>query len=110
MHYRDRLREWISDHDLKQKKLAGELDITESVISNYMTGRSQMPIEMLVKMADHFGVSVDYLAGVSDNPEPPVRLSTTEQQLVQAFRTLTPLQKELILQNVQFMQEQNRRE
>ena len=110
MHYRERLREWISDHDLKQKKLAGELDITESVISNYMTGRSQMPIEMLVKMADHFGVSVDYLAGVTDNPELPGRLSTTEQQLVEAFRTLTPLQKELILQNVQFMQEQNRRE
>ena len=72
MHYRERLREWIGDHDLKQKKLAGELDITESVISNYMTGRSQMPIEMLVKMADHFGVSVDYLAGVTPPTYTPI--------------------------------------
>ena len=43
MHYRERLREWITDHDLKQKALAKELGITESVVSNYLTGRSQMP-------------------------------------------------------------------
>ena len=109
MHYRERLKEWIGDHDIKQKKLARELDISESVVSNYLTGRSQVPIEMLVKMAEHFGVSVDYLAGVTDNPELPVRLSATEQQLVEAFRTLTQAQKELILQNVQFMQKQNQR-
>ena len=110
MHYRERLKEWINDHDLKQKVLAKELNISESVISNYLTGRSQVHIEMLVRMAKHFGVSVDYLAGVTDNPELPISLQKTEQQLVEAFRTLTQQQKELILQNVQFMQEQNRRE
>ena len=109
MHYRDRLREWFADNDLKQKTIATELDISASVISNYMTGRTQMPIEMLVKMARCFGVSVDYLAGVTDDPTPPAKLSKTEHQLIESFRVLNPQQKELILQNIQFMQKQNQR-
>ena len=110
MHYRERLKEWIDDHDLKQKVLAKELNISESVISNYLTGRSHVPVEMLVKMSEHFGVSVDYLVGVTDDPTPLMRFSKTERQLVEAFRTLTQQQKELILHNIQFMQEQNQME
>ena len=110
MHYRQRLKEWIADRDLKQKALAKELGVSESVISNYLTGRTQMTIEMLVKMAEYFGVSVDYLAGVTDYPEIPVGLSRTERQLVESFRTLNREQRELIIKNVMIMQEQNRRE
>lgn len=110
MHYRQRLKEWITDRDLKQKALAKELGVSESVISNYLTGRTQMTIEMLVKMAEYFGVSVDYLAGVTDDPELPVGLSRTERQLVESFRTLNREQRELIIKNVMIMQEQNRRE
>ena len=50
MHYRQRLKEWIADRDLKQKALAKELGVSESVISNYLTGRTQITIEMLFKM------------------------------------------------------------
>ena len=66
MHYRERLKEWINDHDLKQKVLAKELNISESVISNYLTGRSQVPIEMLVKISQFFAVSTDYLLELDD--------------------------------------------
>lgn len=110
MHYRARLKEWITDHDMKQKALASELGISTSVISNYITGRTEMPIEMLVKMSQLFGVSADYLAGVTDNPTPPARLSKAEYQLVEGFRTLSEPQKELLLENVRFMKEQNHRE
>ena len=109
MHYRERLKEWITDHDLKQKAIAADLGISPSVISNYMTGRTQMPIEMLVKMAQLFGVSVDYLAGVTDNPAPPEQLSKTERQLIEWFRALNQQQGELLLQNACFMKEQNQR-
>ena len=110
MHYRERIRAWIADHDLKQKALAKELGITDSVISNYLTGRSQMPIEMLVKLADTFGVSVDYLAGVSNDPAPPLRLDETERQLVEMFRGLRRDQQEAVHNQVQFLQKQNQRE
>ena len=109
MHYRDRLKEWISDHDLKQKALAKDMDISESVMSHYLTGRTQVPIEMLVKLSKHFGVGVDYLAGTTDDPTLQLQLSKSERHMIECFRTLSQQQKELILQNVQFMQEQNQR-
>lgn len=110
MHYRERIKEWIGDHDLKQKALAKELGITDSVMSNCLTGRSQMPIEMLVKLAELFGVSVDYLAGVTDDPEPPVRMTRAEGQLLEMYRTLSHDQQEAVHNQVQFFQKQNRRE
>ena len=109
MEYRERLREWMAGHDLKQKALAKELGISKSVVNNYLTGRSHMPIEVLVKLSRLFGVSVDYLSGAVDDPLPSVQLNRTEQQLVENFRTLTGDQKELIARTIAVMQEQNRR-
>lgn len=109
MHYRERIKEWITDHDIKQKALAKELDITDSVISNCLTGRSQMPIEMLVKLAEIFGVSVDYLAGVTDDSALPLRLDTAERQLIEEFRSLNCDQQEAVHNQVQFFQKQNQR-
>ena len=110
MHYRERVKEWITDHDLKQKALAKELGTTDSVISNCLTGRSQMSIEMLVKLAEIFNVSVDYLAGVTDDPELPMRLDKTEREMIEMFRTLYRDQQEAVHNQVQFFQKQNRRE
>lgn len=110
MNYRERLRDWITDHDLKQKALAKELGISKSVISNYITGRSHMPIETLVRLSQLFGVSVDYLSGAVDDASPSVRLNQAEQQLVDSFRTLDRRQRELILRTIAIMQEQNQRE
>ena len=39
MRYGSRIKEWITDHDIKQKALAKEFHITESMMSHYMTGR-----------------------------------------------------------------------
>ena len=109
MHYRERVKEWIGDHDLKQKALAKELGITDSVMSNCLTGRSQMTIEMLVMLAEIFGVSVDYLAGVTNDPAPPLRLDETERQLVEMLRNLHHDQQEAVQNQVQFFQKQNQR-
>ena len=110
MHYRERVKDWIADHDLKQKALAKELGITDSVISNCLTGRSQMPIEMLVKLAEIFGVSIDYLAGVTNDPAPPLRVDETERQLVEMFRALRRDQQEAVHNQIQFFHKQNQRE
>lgn len=110
MHYRERLKEWITDHDLKQKALAKELGITDSVISNCLTGRSQMPVETLAKIATILGVSVDYLVGITDDPIPPLRLDETERHLIEIFRSLSREQREAIYNQVQFFYKQNHRE
>lgn len=107
MRYGSRIKEWITDHDIKQKALAKEFHITESMMSHYMTGRNEITVDLLVKFAKKYGLSVDYLVGLSDNPRPSPALSPTEEKLVLDFRTLTRDQKALILGNVAIMREQN---
>lgn len=50
-----------------QSLIAKELGITQRTFSNYESGKRQPDPEMLIKMADYFDVSVDYLLGRNDN-------------------------------------------
>ena len=109
MPYETRMKEWITDHDIRQKVLAKEFHVTEAVLSNYLTGRSSITLDVLVKFAKRSGLSMDYLVGLSDEPMPPIRLTESECQLIENFRTLHSTQKELIVKNVAIMQEQNQR-
>lgn len=70
MYYRDmkyeRIRNLREDHDLKQTVLAEYLSITQRTYSRYETGERSVPVEVLAKLADYYGVSVDYLIGRTD--------------------------------------------
>ena len=109
MSYETRMKEWITDHDIRQKVLAKEFHVTEAALSNYLTGRSTITLDVLVKFAKRSGLSMDYLVGLSDEPIPPMPLTESERQLIEHFRTLHPTQKEWIVKNIAIMQEQNQR-
>ena len=105
----DRARALLTDHDIKQKNLAKFLNISEAKMSNYLNGKSDMPTRVVTGIAQYFHVTTDYLLGLTDYPELPVRLSAGERELVERLRTLSRDQKELIAQNIRLMQEQNQR-
>ncbi len=56
-----RLRNLREDGDIKQKDLAEYLHITQNTYSQYENGQRQIPINMLILLADYYGVSVDYI-------------------------------------------------
>ncbi len=58
-----RLKDMRTDRDLMQKQVADYLDIDQRVYSNYETGKREIPIKHLVKLADLYGTSTDYLLG-----------------------------------------------
>ena len=58
-----RLKDMSTDRDLMQKQVADYLDIDQRVYSNYETGKREIPIKHLVKLADLYGTSTDYLLG-----------------------------------------------
>ena len=109
MNYGRKIKEMITDSDYKQKQIAKELNITESMLSSYLTGRHDIPVWVVVKFAELFDVSTDYLLERTDAREPQMTLTEAEQELVRNLRTLTREQKELIAQNIRFMQQQNQR-
>ncbi len=66
----NRIRDLREDRDLKQKQLADYLQVHQTTYSDYELGRLNVPIPVLHKLADFYGVSVDYLLGRTDVPEP----------------------------------------
>lgn len=53
-------------NEISQTKLANDLFIGRSTMSEYENGIKQPPIDVLVQIADYFDVSLDYLAGRTD--------------------------------------------
>lgn len=71
--YMNRLRDLREDRDLKQKDLAEYLQIHQTTYSDYELGNANVPVEALHKLADFYGVSIDYLLGRTKvkQPYPP---------------------------------------
>lgn len=61
-----RIRDLREDHDWKQEYVAEKLNIKQTTYSKYELGKVKIPIEALVKLADLYDVSLDYLVGRSD--------------------------------------------
>lgn len=61
-----RLRDLREDADLTQKELAEMLHVRQNTYSQYENGQRQIPIESLISVARFYGVSVDYLLGLTD--------------------------------------------
>lgn len=64
-----RLKELRKKKGISQLRLATDLNTTQNTISRYETGEREPGIDELVKIADYFNVSVDYLIGRTENPK-----------------------------------------
>ena len=62
-----RVRELREDHDLRQIDIAKILDMSQTGYSKYETGENDIPTTILIRLADFYGVSVDYILGRVDN-------------------------------------------
>lgn len=63
-----RLKELRLANGLTQKELAKAIEVGRTTISEYESGKIVPKQEGLLKLANYFNVSVDYLTGVSDTP------------------------------------------
>ncbi len=60
------LRAIREDNDLKQSDIAKVLNVSQNTYSQYETGVIALTAEVLIKLADYYGVSVDYLLDRTD--------------------------------------------
>lgn len=65
-----RLRDMREDHDLSQKKLASLLSMSQTGYSKYETGENDVPTHVLLRLAELYGTSTDYLLGRTNVREP----------------------------------------
>lgn len=64
-----RIRDLREDRDLKQWQLAEYLNCSQQVYSNYELGQRDIPTDVLIRLADFYNVSIDYLLGQTKNPK-----------------------------------------
>ena len=65
-----RIRDLREDNDLKQRQVAELLMCDQSLYSKYEREERPLPLEYAEKLADHYGVSVDYLLGRTNVKKP----------------------------------------
>lgn len=68
MAYYKRLRELREDHDLSQRKLASLLGLTQPQYNRYEQGYRDPPTDVLIRLADLYNTSTDYILGRTDDP------------------------------------------
>lgn len=65
-----RLKAMREDRDIKQKTIADYLHIKQNTYSQYENGQRQIPIDMLILLAEYYDTSTDYLLGLTDEIKP----------------------------------------
>lgn len=63
------LRSLREDRDIKQRQMAEFLNISQNTYSQYENGVISLTAEVLIKIADFYDVSIDYLLDQTDNPK-----------------------------------------
>ena len=83
----ENLRKIRKERDLTMKEVGIAIGVGESTISQYETGKRQPDQQTLLKLADYFGVSVDYLLGrkTEDNASPSLHIPDEYKDLPSAF-------------------------
>lgn len=62
-----RIRDLRVDRDLTQQQLAEHLNISQATYSRYENGNLDVPSSVLIKLADFYSVSIDYILGQTNN-------------------------------------------
>ncbi len=69
MVYIKRIRDLREDNDKTQQEIADFLGTSQTMYARYERGANELPIRHLIKLADYYGVSTDYILGRTNNPD-----------------------------------------
>ena len=97
-----RIKELRNEKKQTLKQMAEAFGTSNQVISRYELGQTEPDFDTLIKIADYFNVSVDYLLGKTDKRFTSDKSLTSEQiRLLNAFDSLIPPMQEYILEMVE---------
>lgn len=97
MNFGNRLEILIEENEISQKQLAQKLNIAPTTLNGYLHNYREPDFSTLIRFADYFNVSTDYLLGISEIKKPLiVPLSSDEQRLITVYRTLLPDKQSLL--------------
>lgn len=75
----DNLKKLREKKKMTQTRLSVEIEVSQEIISHYEVGESKPNIDNLIKIADFFHCSTDYLLNRTDNPTMPKNLDNNDK-------------------------------
>lgn len=69
MNYYRRIRDLREDRDLTQEQIVKILNMHKTTYTNYEQGKREPPFDFIIKLAKIYDVSIDYIAGLTDEPK-----------------------------------------
>lgn len=70
MHYTERIQELRENHNMNQTDVARILNIAQRTYSDYELGRIRIPLDVMIRLAQYYDVSMDYICGCSNKRSP----------------------------------------
>ena len=89
------LKRLRQENGISQQQLADIIMVSQQSINKYENHRVEPDIDTLIKMADYFNVTVDFLIGRTETP--PQETTDKEQCLIREYRSPNATQKDIIL-------------
>ena len=73
MDYKLRIRDLREDHDKTQQNIADILGTSQTMYARYERGASELPVRHLIRLAQYYDVSMEYIVGLTDTKTPVIR-------------------------------------
>lgn len=103
----ERIRALREDNDKKQSEVAAALFMKPTQYGRYERGERELPLNVAVAIAKYYNVSLDYIAGLSDEKEPfsPAELTAQEKSFIKELRKLNGFEKGQIYERISVLAE-----
>lgn len=106
----NRIKQLRNEKNITQKVLANYLGLEIAGVSKLETGRVPLKDEYIIKLANYFNVSSDYLLGNSDiRNSSNVQLSREDLNYISKLKSLKPPYKEILKNFIDLLDEQSRK-
>lgn len=104
-----RLRDLKEDKDLKQSTVAKLINSSENQYGRYERGENDIPLEKALILAEYYNVSLDYIAGRTNDKRGLTRseLSEADTDILKKIHALSDEQRGIILGRIEAMTEEN---
>lgn len=101
----NRIKELRELKNMTQVRLSIELEVSQECVSAYEKGKNYPAYKTLLKLSEIFGVSIDYIMGLSDSPFPTRNLTKQEELILSLISPLDDIKKEKIISYIQGISE-----
>lgn len=112
MNIYQRLKDLREDSDLTQREIAEIIKTSANYYGDYEKGKRQIPFDRVVILAKFYGVSIDYIAGLTKDKRGLTRseLNEEETELIKKYRSLSERQKGRIEQVMKEIEQEQAQE